>query len=280
MTTRTVRRARRPAAQPDDDQHFEADPEEGTETTSRRRSASRPSRRAAPEPQGDEEPRGRRRGRDDDEGDGDGDDEAAGRSTVEGGWGTWRQRKAETSGFADDFKVDYKEKYLIMFLDESPFAAFNEHWIDEMPKGKKKSYICIGKECPLCKALGEKPKAQACFNVLEYIRTDDGFEVVHKVWQAGSGVVQAIEENVEADGSGLEGNYFRVSKSKSGRNGPTQYTVVPVKERDLEEDWSVTPMDDDEFDEWFKKRFDKTYVKMPSKKSLQDVADEVLALDD
>lgn len=276
--TRTARRPRRPAqTEPDDDQNFTADPEEGDETPSRRRSATRPSRRAAPSPRENDEdaPRGRRRGGDDD-----GDDEPAARETVQGGWGTWRQRKAETSGFADDFKVEYKEKYLIMFLDDAPFAAFNEHWIEEMPKGKKKSYICIGKECPLCKALGEKPKAQAMFNILEFIKTDDGREPVHKVWQAGSGVVQEIEEN--ADDPGLEGNYFRVSKSKTGRNGPTKYTVVPVKDRDVEDpdDWNMELLSDDEYDEWQSKKFDKTYVKMPSRKSLQDIAEEVLSLDD
>jgi len=196
---------------------------------------------------------------------------------VQGGWGTWRQRRAETSGFADDFKVEYKEKYLVMFLDDAPFAAFNEHWIEEMPKGKKKSYICIGKNCPLCDLLGEDPKAQALFNVLEFIETDDGREAVLKVWQGGSGVVQAIEENVEDPG--LEGNYFKVSKSKSGRNGPTIYSVVPVKDRDVEEDWKMEPLSDDEYDEWQEKKFDKSYVKMPTAKSLKDVAEEVLALD-
>lgn len=282
--TRTARRARRPAAAEPDDQHFEPDPEEGGEQPSgRRRSASRPSRRAAPEARGDEdEPRGRGRGRGRSREDADDEGEDSGAS-VEGGWGTWRQRRAETSGFADDFKVEYKEKYLIMFLDDAPFAAFNEHWIDEMPKGKKKSYICIGKKagCPLCVDLGDDAKAQALFNVLEFIDTDDKREPVLKVWQAGSGVVQAIEENVEADGSGLEGNYFKVSKSKSGRNGPTIYSCIPVKERDLPDDWPGTEvMSDEEYDEWQEKKYDKSYVKMPSKKSLQDVADEVLALDD
>jgi hypothetical protein len=284
MTTRTARRPRRPArnTDPEPEQGYEPDPEENGDERPSRRSASRPSRRAAPSRRGgadEDEPRRGRRGRGsrDDAGEA---EEAAEGVDVQGGWGTWRQRRAETSGFADDFKVEYKEKYLIMFLDDAPFAAFNEHWIDEMPKGKKKSYVCIGKKagCPLCVALGEQPSARALFNILEFIDTDDGREAVHKVWTCGSGVVQEIEENSED--VGLEGNYFKVSKSKSGKNGPTTYSVQHQKERDVEEPpWDMTPLTDDEIDEWMEKKFDKSYVKIPSKKALQDVADEVLALD-
>lgn len=281
MTTRTARRPRRPsrATEPEPEEGYEADPEETGEERPSRRSASRPSRRAAPRRDEDDEPR-RGRGRSSRDEEDDGEDDSDAKESVGGGWGTWRQRRAETSGFADEFKVEYKEKYLIMFLDDAPFAAFNEHWIDEMPKGKKKSYVCIGKKagCPLCVVLGEDPKAQALFNVLEFIETDDGREPVLKVWKGGSGVVQEIEE--QSEDVGLEGNYFKVSKSKSGKNGPTKYSVQHQKPRDVEEDpWNMDPLSDDEIEEWQGKRFDKSYVKMPSKKSLQDVADEVMALD-
>jgi hypothetical protein len=283
MTTRSARRPRR-AAEPEfrapaEDEGFVKDPDEGDdEPRSSRRSVSRPTRRSAPSArraEADDEPRGRSRGRSskDDE------PEDGPRESIKGGWGTWKQRKAESSDFADDFKVEYGEKYLVMFLDKEPFAAYNEHWIDEMPKGKKKSYVCIGAKagCPLCAALGEKPSPKAMFNILEFIDTDEGREAVHKTWTVGTGVAGEIEEH--AEDPGLEGNYFVVRKSKSGKNGPTTYHINPVKERDLGDDWDLDAMEDDEFEEWMEKRYDSGYVKMPSKKSLQDIADEVLRND-
>lgn len=275
--SRTARRPRRPANptfQAPEDDGYTPDPDEAEDKPSRSRSRTRPTRRSAP----DDEPttRGRSRGGRSSRDDSDGD---AGGDTIKGGWGTWRQRKQEASDFADDFRVEYGEKYLIMFLDPEPFAAFNEHWIDEMPKGKKKSYVCIGAKagCPLCDALGEKPSAKAMFNILEFIETDEGREAVHKVWTVGSGVAGEIEEH--AEDPGLEGNYFVVRKTKSGKNGPTTYHVNPVKERDLGDDWDTEVMADDEFDEWMEKRYDSGYVKMPSKRSLQEIADEVLRND-
>lgn len=287
-TARTARRPRRPANPEPEDDNFEDDNDDTEDRTSRR-SSSRPARRSAPRAQAadddeDDRPRrGRGRSRDEDDGDEGSDDETS--NAVGAGWGTWREKKAEAGGFADEFKVpEYKTKYLIMFLNNKPFATYSEHWIDEMPKGKKKSYICIGKAngCPLCKALGEKPSARAMFNVVEFIEDGEGGrEGVLKVWTCGSGIVQQIEEHLEEnDGPGLEENYFVISKTKSGRNGPTTYNVVHIKERDLgDKPWEMDPLEQDEIDEFHEKEYDKGYLKVPSKKSLQDVADEVMSWD-
>ena len=275
MTARTARRPRRPAS-PAEDEQFEDDNDNGGDEPTSRRSSSRPARRAAPSrraAEDDDEPKGRRNPRavDDDE---DKDDK---RESVGGGWGTWRQKKAEASDFADEFKVsEYKTKYLIMFLDQEPFATYNEHWIDDMPKGKKKSYICIGKkDCPLCKALGEKPSPRAVFNVLEFIDPDE--DPVLKVWVCGSGIVQEIEPH--AEDPGLEENYFVTYKTKSGKSGPTTYTVNHIKARDVKDDWNIEPLTDDEIAEFSKEKYGKGYVKMPTRASLQEVADEVLSWD-
>lgn len=275
MTTRTARRAPRRPANDEPDEGYEPDPEETGEERTSRRSTSRPTRRSAPSRRDDaddtgDEPRGRRSRRDDDDGDGGETGE------VRSGWGGWRQSRAEASDFADDFKVDYKEKYLITFLDDEPFASYTEHWIDEMPKGKKKSWICIGAKagCPLCDALGEKPSAKALFNVAEWV---DG-EWLHKVWVVGSGVSSVIEEQTEdAQGPGLEGNYFKVYKTKSGKNGPTQYFCEEVKERDLgDKPFNAEPVSDDEWDALQADKKDKDYIKRPTKRTLQEIVEEYL----
>lgn len=271
MTERRARRTR-PSnlAQQDDadDELFiEEDPEDDAARPARRES-HRPARRAAPAVQ--------RRAADDDEDDDDNEDAAV---SLGGGWGSWRQRKAESSDYADDFRVDYKEKYLIMFLDDEPFVSYVEHWIDEMPKGKKKSYVCLGKKngCPLCATLGEKPSPRAMFNILEFIRTDAGYEPVHKVWTVGSGVASEIEQN--ADDPGLLHNYFQVSKSQAGKHGPTTYRVIPVDDRQLDTKWDMEPLTEEEINKFMKARYDKSYVRIPSKRALEEIAEEILALD-
>lgn len=283
--TRTARRPRRPARDEEPEEQptrrrgrgredtYDEDKNEPEERGSRRRSATRPSRRAAPRTRDEEPP-------DEDDGD-DGDGDGRKRESVKGGWGTWRQRKAEASDFADDFKVEYKEKYLVLFLDAEPFAAFTEHWVDEVPKGTKKSWICIGKGCPLCEALGEKPAAKAMFNVVEFIKVldendNETREGIHKVWTVGSGVANLLEE--KADDVGLEGNFFKVYKVKkgSGKGGSTDYHCEHVKDRDLPDDWDFDGISDEEYDEFVKARFDGSYVRMPSKAKLREIAEMVL----
>ena len=272
------RTLRRPAsADRGDDQREEARDDQPDEPR-RGRSASRPSRRSAPSPRRDEDDtrssRRSRSTRDDD----DGDDEKT--ESVSGGWGGWRETRSKHSNFGEDFKVEYKRRYLIRILDDEPFATFGQHWLDDMPPKTRKSYVCLEEDCPLCDILDDKAKPLALFNVLEFVETKQGKETVIvpklKVWQIGSGVVQILEDYADdPKTSPISDFYWAVSKSKGANKGPTTYTITPVKERDVKDDWDAEPLTDEEWDEFQDKKFDSTFVKRDKRADLQEIAEDL-----
>ena len=100
------------------------------ETTSRR-VLRRP--RPAEEYAEEEVPR-RRRQQHDDNGS---DDSDLTVGAVRAGWGGFANTKANApSKWAKLYKVPDEEQ-LIMFLEDGPYASFNMHWADWMPRGQK-----------------------------------------------------------------------------------------------------------------------------------------------
>lgn len=263
--TRTSRRSRDEGDQRDEPTEDQPDESRG------RRESSRPSRRSAPRARRDDadEPSGRRRSsRDDDDDD-----------TVSGGWGAWRENRQKMSNFGEEFKVEYRTKYLIRILDDEPFATYGQHWLDDMPKGERKSYVCLGTDCPLCDMLDDNPRALALFNVIEFVEEKKGRETVMtpklKVWVIGSGVTQILEDYAnDPDMSPLSEFYWQVSKSKSGKKGPTQYQINKVKDRDVEDDWQMDLLSDAELDEFDGKKFDSDFVRKDSREDLEEIAEE------
>lgn len=282
MPGRTLRRPSdsRPSRTRDEERdERDNDPENEPEEPRSRRGSSRPQRRSAPAPRRDEDDerprRGSSRSRDD-------DDEDTGSSTA-GGWGSWREKKAAMSNFGEEFKVDYKRKYIIRMLDDAPYATFGQHWLEDMPKGERKSYVCLGEDCPLCEMLGSgddaRPRPLARFNVVEFVEEKRDGETVmtpkHKFWEMGSGVAQILEDYADdAKTSPLSDFYWQVSKSKSSKKGPTTYTIVPVKERDLWDDHGVEALTDEEFNDFLDKRFDDKHVRRDSREDLEEIAED------
>ena len=85
-------------------------------------------------------------------------------TTVQEGWDAADALlKTDNTEFPTDFRFS-EEPQLIKFLQDRPFATYQQHWIDR-PKGKK-SFVCMGDGCPLCEILGDKPRGKFAFNVL------------------------------------------------------------------------------------------------------------------
>lgn len=222
---------------------------------------------------GSEGRRASRRGGDDSE------DETPTESTVATGWGGYKKNRDESKrGFNDDFKVEADaEPVLVQFVDDAPYASYQEHWIKELGAGERKTYICLGAKCPLCNELGDEPnRFLVLFNVIDFTDPDSP-EL--KTWKASANPAGAIEERALAKGSSpinKPGLYFAVSKKKN-KNGFFSYTIDVVKERDLEEDgWGVEPLTDDEFDALAEKALDKDSVKLDSVADLKKIVRQVL----
>lgn len=196
----------------------------------------------------DEEPRGRR-GR-----------SARGSRKGAGGFSSYSQKKRSTGSYADDFKAEPNKPILIKLMDDEPFDVYNEHWIDEFKgTGERLSYVCLDDEyfadddkyldpdgepgCPLCE-IGENARTKSLFNVLDLTNPRKP-EV--KVWSTPPSVTDIFERMADEKKTSplnREDLYFEVTLNK--KSNKFSWSVVPVKARDLPDDYDIDPFDAEE----------------------------------
>lgn len=188
------------------------------------------------------------------------------------GWAAASKVKAATSDFPDTLKVDEEVKILHL-LDEEPFYSYNFHWLNEIKDGKR-SFICLGDdgECPLCETLGDRPRFRACFNVVDLDNPDTVI-----VWEMGAKLYQKFEKFAgERMTQPLNREDLYWAVSKSGEGTKTEYNPMPVKERDLGDDWDLEPLSDADFEALEALLYDESYVQVTSRKELEQIADDLL----
>ena len=153
-------------------------------------------------------------------------------TTVQKGWDAVDDRMSTPVG---DFPTDFRfteEPQLIKFLEDAPFAVYEQHWI-ERPKGKK-SFVCIGDECPLCNVLGDKPRGKFAFNVVVLSGDVTGVQIL----TAPPLLVRQLRKINEDDRKGpLSREFWEVSRLGTGPT--TSYNLNIVRGRDLEEEWKM-----------------------------------------
>lgn len=154
-------------------------------------------------------------------------------TTVQEGWDAFDTLvKSETSEFPTDFRFS-EEPQLVKFLEDAPFASYEQHWI-ERPKGKK-SFVCIGDACPLCDVLGDKPRGKFSFNVLVLSGDTQGVQIL----TAPPSLARQIKKSHEDERKGpLSKEFWEISRL--GMGPTTQYTLNFVRGRDLDEEWKLS----------------------------------------
>jgi hypothetical protein len=154
-------------------------------------------------------------------------------TTVQQGWDAFDSLVQENSS---DFPTDFKfseSPQLVKFLEDQPFASYEQHWI-ERPKGKK-SFVCIGEACPLCDVLGDKPRGKFAFNVLVLSGETQGVQIM----TAPPSLARQIKKAHDDERKGpLSKEFWEVSRLGSGPT--TQYTLNFVRGRDLTEEWKLS----------------------------------------
>jgi hypothetical protein len=154
-------------------------------------------------------------------------------TTVQQGWDAFDSLVQENSS---DFPTDFKfseSPQLVKFLEDQPFASYEQHWI-ERPKGKK-SFVCIGEACPLCDVLGDKPRGKFAFNVLVLSGETQGVQIM----TAPPSLARQIKKAHDDERKGpLSKEFWEVSRLGSGPT--TQYTLNFVRGRDLAEEWKLS----------------------------------------
>jgi hypothetical protein len=154
-------------------------------------------------------------------------------TTVQEGWDAVEALlTANNSEFPTDFRFA-DEPQLIKFLQDRPFATYEQHWI-ERPKGKK-SFVCLGDSCPLCEVLGDKPRGKFAFNILVLVGDTVGVQVL----TAPPSLARQIKKAHDDERKGpLDREFWEISRMGTGPT--TQYTLNYVRGRDLAEEWKLS----------------------------------------
>jgi len=153
-------------------------------------------------------------------------------TTVQAGWDAVDTfLKSDGGDFPTDFRFT-EEPALVKFLSSSPFAVYEQHWIDR-PKGKK-SFVCLQDDCPLCDILGDKPRTKAAFSVLVLTGETVGVQIL----TAPPSFMRQLRKAHEDERKGpLNREFWAISRS--GSAAKTVYTLDFVRGRDLEEEWNL-----------------------------------------
>jgi hypothetical protein len=198
-----------------------------------------------------------------------------------GGFSSYRQKKRSGGGFADEFKPASGTPTLLKFLEDGPFDVYNQHWINEVGEGERKSYVCRDDEyfddddgCPLCD-IGDNPSTYSLFNVLDLTNPRKP-EV--KVWKTSPTVTDKLDrasQDKKTSPLDREDLYFEVEMVKKSKK--TEWDIFPVKARDLPEDYDMEALDAEELDDFGKDLFtDRTAVtKVDSYEDLDSLAEEI-----
>jgi hypothetical protein len=161
-------------------------------------------------------------------------------TTVQAGWGAAKEAlKQKKSEYATDFRFT-DQAQLVRFLQDEPFAVYEQHWVDRT-EGKR-SFVCLGDECPLCTIAGDKPRPKFAFNI---VVLSDGEPNVQILTAPPSFARQLQAANDDARRGPLTKYYWSIARTGSGNT--TQYTLDRVRATDLAEEWELDADSVEEF---------------------------------
>lgn len=192
------------------------------------------------------------------------------RYTKGGGWKASKEARMNRGGFVKEFQVPEDESKLVKFLDDEPFESYYRHWLRNRPKGERQTFVCLGEDCPLCEI--DTPSFLVLFNVVDMLEDRN----LVRVWSATPGPAGKIEAMAESGKwyapIGREMVYFDISKKKES-TGFFGYSVVPVKDRDLADEWDVEPLSAEELATLTEGKYGPDYVKADPRTLLREIAD-------
>lgn len=161
-------------------------------------------------------------------------------TTVQSGWDAadaLLKPKRESGEYAADFRFSDTPQ-LVRFLEDAPFSVYFQHWLE---RDGKKSFVCLGDDCPLCTIAGDKPRGKFAFNVLVLSEEEPTVQILTAPPTLARQLKAANEDTRRGP---LSKYYWAISRQGSGPQ--TTYTLDRVRASDLEEEWELSP---DEVDE-------------------------------
>lgn len=188
------------------------------------------------------------------------------KAKAKGGWGTVEANRA--ARYSNPGRLQVKDKeVLLKFLEEEPFATYGQHWVGQ------RSYTCglnaDYEKCPLC-SLGNPVRYLALFNVVD---VDTG---ENRYWEVGPEATKTLmefHEETRTSPLNKDGLYFTAKRFKKD-NGFYGFKIGTVKERDLDDEFGLEPLGDDELDEAMDHLFDDSVVSTNTLAELKAAAKE------
>jgi hypothetical protein len=190
-------------------------------------------------------------------------------SIIQSGWSAAKKAVANASKtYTADFKFE-ENVQLIKFLSAEPMS-FLQHWVN---RPGKKSFIGWDGD-PLCR-VGNKPEQKFAFTVVNLTDLEEEPQV--QLMVVGVRLCGQLEKlNADKKTGPLDRPDIYWAVSKSGQGTKTSYSIMPVKERDLVEDWEIDPAAASQLLSSLKP-LGPDALRVASKTELEEIAKEILA---
>lgn len=201
------------------------------------------------------------------------------RTTSGAGFKAFNKERAKSQTFERPWKPALDTDSIVKFLDPENFDSYAEHNLFDSPITKgQRTFVCLAGsdvECPLC-AVGSDTKAKSVFNVIVIDPEDEDDEGTFHVMEAGPDLAKQVEDlsSERALNGDLRVGYASMSAYKKD-NGFISYKVKHIKERDLQEDWSVPPLSNEEITEFDAQKKGPDYVQYSSLSRMNEAADAI-----
>ena len=191
------------------------------------------------------------------------------RKVVRSGWSGVDSVKTGDSNYAVRLKLS-EDTQIIKFIGDAPYASYGQHWLE---RSGQKSFVCIGEDCPLCKA-GNRPSKRHNFNVA---LLTEGEEPALRSLEIGPRVIDQLKNFHNSDRTGpLDKHYWAISRTGKGATSSTLLQMV--KAADLEE-WGLAPLTSAQLAEFAETAYTEDIIQVPSKRDLVQIASEELGYD-
>lgn len=188
-------------------------------------------------------------------------------SVIQQGWAAAKKAANEASrGYTSDFKFE-EDVQLIKFLSDEPMV-FLQHWVN---RPGKKSFIGWNGD-PL-ERVGNKPERKFAFSVVNFSDEEPTIQLM-TVGVRLFGQLEKLSNDKKTGPIHRPDIYWAVSKTGTGTK--TAYSIAPVKERDIAEDWEIDPVVAAEILRNMQP-LGPDALRMSTKSELEEIAREILA---
>jgi len=156
-------------------------------------------------------------------------------TAVGSGWDAAEALTTPTGNYPVDFKHS-EEIQVVKFIDpDGPFATYKQHFLNGKPG--KKSYVCLGDNCPLCTVLNHRAEEKRGFTIINFSVSP----AQRQILTATPRLFKQLHQAHFSPQGPLNKNFWALSKS--GERQTTVYHLNAIKARDLDEDWSINAAD-------------------------------------